>query len=101
MNEVSFETDVKIVGKDEIRMINYSVYDGTKTITSYDIMDLKELEIRQALIKLGWIPPKHFCKLCGGDVQDCSNPYLNQDGDNCYSVRCRNCGSYYIRKEVI
>lgn len=99
MCEVSFENDVKVIGKDEIRIINYSVYNGTKTITKYDMLDLKDLKIRQALITLGWTPPKRFCRLCGNAVRKCSNSYLNQEGDNCYSVRCANCGSYYIRKE--
>ena len=99
MTDVNFETTVKAVAEQEIRVIRYSVYDNAKTIIGYEVFDMNLIEIRQALIKLGWIPPKQFCKVCGSGVSTKSNCYLNQNGELCYSVRCSDCGAFYIDKK--
>lgn len=62
-------------------------------------IDLNDIEIRKLLIKAGWFPPKTICKVCGNDIEKTSSNYLDQNGFPCYSVRCGNCGAYYILQE--
>jgi hypothetical protein len=56
-NDVSFKVDTFIEG-DIIKQEVSTGFQDMHTIVVRQIMDTKEEQIRQALIKLGWTPPK-------------------------------------------
>ena len=58
MNKISFNIGTDVTPDGLITQVLVSQHGDIMTVISRTVMDLQEAGIREALIKLGWTPPK-------------------------------------------
>ena len=56
--EMGFEVTTKIIADDKILLEVHSTLNGIRDDVMRRVMDTQEQQIRDALIALGWTPPK-------------------------------------------
>ena len=55
---LKYTIDTQLVNNEKFYIELSSEFNGIRETIMREIIDLKELSIREALIKLGWTPPK-------------------------------------------
>lgn len=80
MNKLEFRVETKILEDEGIEQTVVSITDDYVHQISRTIADVKEHQLKSALIELGWIPP---------ELKPCEHKNLNFDGPG---VDCPDCG---------